>query len=44
VLELECGRVEVAVVQEGEPTAPQLAVTLTGMRLGPEADGAAARF
>jgi DNA-3-methyladenine glycosylase II len=41
VLELECGPVEVAVVEEGEPTAPQLAVTLTGMRLDQEAEEAA---
>lgn len=41
VLELECGAVEVAVVQEGEPAAPRLSVTLTGVRLDQEAEDAA---
>jgi DNA-3-methyladenine glycosylase II len=41
VLELECGPVEVAVVQKGEPDAARLAVTLTGARLDQEAEDAA---
>lgn len=38
VLDLECGAVEVAVVQEGQPGAPRLAVGLTGARLDQDAE------
>jgi DNA-3-methyladenine glycosylase II len=41
VFELECGPVEVAVVQEGKPAAPRLAVTLTGARLDQDPEDAA---
>jgi DNA-3-methyladenine glycosylase II len=41
VLDLECGPMEVAAVQESEPAAPRLEVTLTGVRLDREAEDVA---
>jgi DNA-3-methyladenine glycosylase II len=41
VLDLGWGPVEVAAVQESEPAAPRLEVTLTGVRLDPEAEDVA---